>query len=308
MGYLWGVTRSRGHHRGGLAVIALVMALCAVMGGAAIATAASGSSFGPVTSIPPEEAKQPVYLDLGDSVGMWNNNRSYPNILAGHYRQAIPGLELVNMACSGETTESMMHNSTCAPGGSQLANAVAFLGSHRGDVALVTMSIGGNDVVECVSAPDPANCFTTNLATMKANLGYILDALRQAAGPSVPIVGMNVFDPLLGDWLGPKGARSEAMLGVSTVSQLDQAMDETYTAALSPIVNVQAAFDSTDMTHFVNSKWGRVPIAVAKACSLIDIGCEKGASELFGDDPNLAGAVVIAHAFEKSIGHLRPPA
>ena len=239
---------------------------------------------------------------------MWNNDRSYPNILTGHYRQDVPGLELVNMACSGETTESMMHNSTCAPGGSQLANAVAFLESHRGDVALVTMSIGGNDVVACVSAPDPARCFTTNLATMKANQDYILDALRQAAGPSVPIVGMNVFDPLLGDWLGPKEARSEAMLGVSAVSQLDQAMDEDYAGASSPVVNVEAAFDSTDMTHFVNSRWGRVPIAVARACSLLDIGCRKGASELFGDDPNPAGAVVIAEAFEKAIGHLRPPA
>jgi len=288
--------------------IVLFMAFCAVVGSSAIASAAAGGSSGPVASIPAGQAKQPVYLDLGDSVGMWNNNRSYPNILTGHYRQAVPGLELVNMACSGETTESMMHNSTCAPGGSQLANAVAFLQDHRGDVALVTMSIGGNDVVSCASAPDPASCFTTSLATMKANQEYILDALRQAAGPSVPIVGMNVFDPLLGDWLGPKGARSEAMLGVSAVSQLDQAMDEDYAAASSPIVNVEAAFDSTDMTHFVNSRWGRVPIAVAKACSLLDIGCRKGASELFGDDPNLAGAVVIAEAFEKAIGHLRRPA
>ncbi|HWE65859.1 MAG TPA: SGNH/GDSL hydrolase family protein, partial [Acidimicrobiales bacterium] len=99
-----------------------------------------------------------------------------------------PRLQLVNLACSGETTQTMMAHSLCAPGGSQLRNAVSFLRTHRGATALVTIDIGGNDVVNCVSAANSTTCFTKNLAVMKGQLTYILDALRQAAGPSVPIV------------------------------------------------------------------------------------------------------------------------
>jgi hypothetical protein len=171
-------------------------------------------------------------------------------------------------------------------------------------VALVTIDIGGNDVVGCVSASDPTTCFTQNLAVMKAQLTYILDALRQAAGPNVPIVGMNVFDPILGDWLGPKATRAEATTGVSAVSLLDSTMNADYIAAHSPVAKVEGAFDSTNMTHFVSSKWGRVPVAVDKACSLLDIVCHEGQAEAFGDDPNDAGAKVIAKTFEQAIGRL----
>ncbi|HWE65825.1 MAG TPA: SGNH/GDSL hydrolase family protein [Acidimicrobiales bacterium] len=259
-------------------------------------------------SIPPAQARQPVYLDLGDSVGMWNGERSYPNLVTAFFRKDLPRLQLVNLACSGETTQTMMAHSLCAPGGSQLRNAVSFLRTHRGAVALVTIDIGGNDVVNCVSAANPTTCFTKNLVVMKGQLTYILDALRQAAGPSVPIVGMNVFDPLLGDWLGPRASRTEASTGVSAVSMLDSTMSADYRAVASPVADVATAFASTDMTHFVSSRWGRVPVAVARACTLLDITCHKGQSEGFGDDPDGAGARVIARTFETTIGHLRPPA
>ena len=51
----------------------------------------------------------------------------------------------------------------------------------------------------------------------------------------------------------------------------------------------------------VHSHWGLVPLAVEKACALLDITCSKGQPEGFGDDPVAAGTVVIAHAFDNVI-------
>ena len=46
---------------------------------------------------------------------------------------------------------------------------------------------------------------------------------------------------------------------------------------------------------------------MASACTLLDIVCHQWSLIGYGDDPNDAGAVVIAHAFEKAIGRLPPP-
>jgi hypothetical protein len=248
------------------------------------------------------------YLSLGDSVGMWDGTRSFPYLLANRYsHSSVPGLRLIDMSCSGETTESMVKGSTCAPGGSQYDNAVSFVHAHRGHIALITISIGGNDVVPCISRPNAATCFTNGLATMKANISTIVAGLRRATGPHVPIVGMNVYDPLLGDWLAPGTGRSLAVAAVAGVGLLSRTMGQAYQAEASPIADVQAAYHSADLTHFVNSSWGRVPVSVASACTLLDIVCHQGSLIGYGDDPNYAGAVVIAHAFEKAIGRLDPP-
>ncbi len=240
------------------------------------------------------------YLALGDSAAMWNGDQSYPDVMAA--RHPRDHLQLVNMACSGETTSSMISGSTCAPGGSQYQNALAFLTSHRGSVALVTIDIGGNDVVGCINAADPPTCFVNGLATMQTNLASILAGLRKAVGPQVPIVGMNVYDPLLGDWLAPPGpARTLATEAIAGLTILNNDMDLVYEAASSPVADVQAAFYVQEMSQLVHSRWGLVPVAVRRACRLLDITCHRGAAEGFGDDPNPAGAVVIAHAFDRVI-------
>jgi hypothetical protein len=290
------------------------------------ASTATGASSGldPSTTIPlqyahngptptssttlPTGRRISYYLSLGDSVGMWDGTRSFPYLLARKYsHSSLPGLRLIDMSCSGETTESMVKNSTCAPGGSQYDNAVSFVSAHRGQVALITISIGGNDVVPCMSQPGAATCFSNGLSKMRANVSAIVAGLRSAAGPHVPIVGMNVYDPLLGDWLDPASGRSLAIAAVAGVGLLSKTMGQAYAAESAPVADVQGAFHSMDLTHFVRSPWGRVPVAVASACTLLDIVCHQGSLIGFGDDPNNAGAVVIARAFEKAIGRLAPP-
>jgi hypothetical protein len=266
---------------------------------------ATSSTEATTTTVP----RTLYYLSLGDSVGMWNGDRSYPYLLAAKYRVGeLSRLRLVDMSCSGETTSSMILHSTCAPGGSQYRNAVGFLRAHRGDVAIVTIGIGGNDLVPCAYAGAPASCVSNALKTMQANLAVILRGLRRAAGSDERFVGMNIYDPLLGDWLAPGTGHSFALAAVAGVKLLNADMEKSFASAAYSVANVEAAFNSNDLGHFVSSPWGRVPVAVDVACRLLDITCRVGGVEGFGDDPNVSGAVVIAHAFENVIGTLRPPA
>jgi hypothetical protein len=191
------------------------------------------------------------YLSLGDSVGMWDGIRSFPYLLANRYSHtSVPGLRLIDMSCSGETTESMVKGSTCAPGGSQYENAVSFVTAHRGHIALITISIGGNDVVPCMSHPNAATCFENGLPKMKSDISTIVAGLRRATGPDVPIVGMNVYDPLLGDWLAPGTGRSLAVASIAGVALLSKTMGQAYRAEAAPMANVEGAYHSADLTHF----------------------------------------------------------
>jgi len=262
-------------------------------------TALPGST---VDSIPPTQVTGPIYLALGDSAPIWDGNASYPNYIAAHYRSSVKGLELVNLSVSGETSGSMLSGST-GSSGSQQQQAVAFLYAHRNSVALITIDIGGNDVLACGSGSATSSCLQQTEATMASNLTTILTELRQAAGPSVPIVGMSYYDPYLGDWLAGGAARSTAVGSVSYLVSLNNLLAKTYQDAGARVANVQDAFQSTDLSTYVNSPWGQVPIAVQEACTLLDMSCRVG-EQAIGTDPTSAGAVVIAKAFETTIGIL----
>ncbi len=245
---------------------------------------------------------------------MWNGNASYPNRIAHYYSGAVSGLKLVDMACSGETTTSMLDGhspgrtvgATCPPRTAQYSRAISFLRAHKGSVVLITIDLGGNDVLECAHVPDAAHCFVTQLTVMQHNLAAILSGLRQAAGPNARIVGMTVYDPLLGDLLGPPGPqRTLAESAVAGLGTLNHDLEQVFAHASVPVADVADTFGATDLTHTVSSPWGQIPIGVDKACTLLDITCRVGATEGFGDDPNDAGDTVIAQAFEQKIGTLR---
>ena len=274
----------------------LLCGVCIALSTAGIALFVRGATAAPANM---------YYLALGDSVPVWNGNSSYPYLIASNYSSTNPGLQVVDMACSGETTGTMLANSLCAPAPqrSQQQEAVAFLQAHQGQVALITIDNGGNDLLPCVNGLTVnLSCIQQAESTMVQNLDTILNGLRQAAGPTVPIVGMNYFDPFLGDWLAGGSTQVEANLSVSIVTNLNTLLAGAYQKVGAPVADVESAFDTTDLTDMVSSPWGEVPVAVDKACSLLDIACTAGQTEGFGDDPNDAGAKVIAQAFEQTIG------
>ncbi|HTT85758.1 MAG TPA: GDSL-type esterase/lipase family protein [Acidimicrobiales bacterium] len=268
-----------------------------------------GTPFAPTISQstpgPPNIGPGPYYLALGDSVPMWNGVSSYPYDIASNYAAGDPDLEVMDLACSGETTSSMLNGPGCAPTPftSQMQEALSFLQQHQGSVALITIDIGGNDVVSCVSSSGiDQQCVTNAVSTMTSNLQSILSQLRQAAGPSVPIVGMNYFDPFLGDWLAGGAAQSAAIQTVSELSTFNGVLSQIYSQFNVPVADVFDAFETSDLTDIVSSEWGVVPVAVDNACMWLDIGCSAGQIEGFGDDPVDAGATVIANAFDQVIG------
>ena len=271
----------------------------------------TASTIAPVISHatpgPPDIGIGPHYLALGDSVPMWNGSQSYPYDILTNYA-ADRTLDIADLACSGETTSSMLSGPTCAPSPytSQMQEALAFLQQYGGNTALITIDIGGNDVVSCVSSTGiDQQCVTDAVATMTTNLKSILTQLHQVA-PSVPIIGMNYFDPFLGDWLAGGAAQTTAVQTVSALSTFNGVLSQIYSQFGVQVADVFGAFQTSDLTDMVSSQWGTVPVAVNDACTWLDITCTAGQSEGFGDDPNVTGAAVIAGAFEKVIGSSFP--
>jgi hypothetical protein len=238
------------------------------------------------------------YLALGDSVPVWNGRQSYPYLVLAHYKQTVRRLKLEDIGFPGATTGSMLI-------GSQYQAALHFLRAHRGHVALITMDIGGNDLVGCVRPTGiDQTCAGQALATINGNLATMLAGLR-AAAPRVPLFGMTYYNPFLGNWLAGGTARALTVATTPTLLALNHELTSLYGGA-KKTANVQGAFKATDFKTTVSSRWGRVPVAVQRACFWLDIDCEKGSLEGFGDDPNIFGAAVIAWAFEKKIGSLQP--
>jgi hypothetical protein len=250
------------------------------------------------------------YLALGDSLATGfaaDPGQGYVDLLAAHYRQRFPNLVLVNYGCSGETSSSIFQGSLCSFGGkSQADAAVDFLRAHPGHVVLVTVDIGGNDVVFCGDAGAAADCFDTALVKVDQNVATLMGRLRDAAGPAVRMYGMSYFDPLLNDWLlGPDG-QATARDTVAKTDILNQHLVADYAAAGVPSADVAGAFGVDDFT-LVSSSLGEQPRNVVNACQWLDIGCVVGGPEGFGDDAIDPGYQVIAAAFEGIIDFDAPP-
>src|SRR6204780_184207 len=168
------------------------------------------------------------YLSLGDSLSVGvqpdaagkspPTGQGYANQLYAALRVGDPGLRLVKLGCSGETTHTMIDGGICSyPAHSQLAEAVRFLRTHRGKVSLVTIDIGANDPDSCISRASlgaVVSCVTKSFPETVANLTKIMSSIRAAAGDKVRIVGMNYYVPALSQWRdGPLGQQLARLSG-----------------------------------------------------------------------------------------------
>jgi lysophospholipase L1-like esterase len=263
----------RPHPRGTRPVLAMLALALAVTLGAGPATAAPNSGRAPR-----------YYLALGDSLsrgvqpdpGGQNHptDQGYADDLAAVGRLVLPQLQLVKLGCeTEETTASMLGlvPSKCPyDHGSQLAEAEAFLRTHRGATVLVTIDIGANDLSRCINRPtgtiDMA-CVQSTFQQAPANLATILARLRAAAGPRVPIVGMNFYDPFLAAWLQGPAGQALARLSVQLVTQYNDLLEAAYQDAEVPVADVEAAFSTTNFTDLVTlPAIGPVPVNVARIC------------------------------------------
>jgi lysophospholipase L1-like esterase len=252
----------------------------------------------------------PYYLALGDSLSrgiqplpdgtLVPTNRGYVDDLYAIYRLKHPFLQLKKLGCSGETTTTMITGGVCDyTAGNQLAQAIAFIQTHR--VVLITISIGGDDVLHCISTTGDyeSSCVQNGVAAVGNNLPQIVSALRIAAGPTVPIVGANYYDPFLAAWvlLPPPAGTTLALDSLQFTLLLNTLLENIYTGFGVPVADVARAYRITD---FSNVPGFNLPLNVLLELAWTWIG----APPPRGPDihPNATGYAVIAGAFVRKIG------
>jgi lysophospholipase L1-like esterase len=234
--------------RGAIAAAAAA-AVAAVAAAAALTACSAPAKPGPVT----------YYLALGDSLSRGvqpdtvgdsvETPQGYPDLVYAQLHRDHPGLELVQLGCPGETTQTMIHGGICRyPGGSQLAAAVGFLRAHRGRIFLVTIDIGANDPEDCGSQPDPASLVSCvgQASEAATRLTTILTSLRAAVGPGVRIVGMSYYLPELAEWRHGELGHAVAWVSERLAVAYNGLLDSAYTHVGITVANVFGAFDTTD--------------------------------------------------------------
>ena len=221
-----------------------------------------------------EEEGGDTYLALGDSVAAGTQqplpftSNGYTDALARQVRASYGIDNFVNLACPGDDTAEVItgEGSICyGPGGflppggtSQLDAAVEYLTANPGDVDLITIVIGANDILKCdPSDPDVAVCVGEQLNVIATNLSVILTTLKTVA-PDVPIVAMNYYNPNLAFWLVDP-ALAEAALALT--APFNGTLEAVYGAFGVPVADVESAF-RTYQTG------GEVPLNVRSVCTL----------------------------------------
>lgn len=234
---------------------------------------------------------------IGDPADLYRTGAGYADQLLTMATSTFPKLSLVKLGCPGETTATMIDGGSCSyPHGSQLDEAVSFLRSHRPHVAFVTIDIGANDF----PCQDPS-CIAAGVASIQQHLPTILAALRDAAGPGVPIVGMTIYNPFLAAWLqGPDG-QATAQLSAAIMGQVNGLLRASFASFGMAVADVEGAFSSSDFATLVPVPGlGMVPLNVARICQWTWV-C---APPPLGPDnhANTDGYAVIAGTFAAALG------
>jgi len=302
------ILMARRPRAGGLAtaaalVLVAVLASCSSSGSSASTTngttgAASSSDAPAATTTTPTAgtattaaagAGARFYVSLGDSYaagyqpGQGSTTDGFAYQLVDEAGAQQHPLELANFACSGATTTSLLNDVGCpsvalgvgaAPYDSQtqIEAAEAFLQTHPGQVDLITVSIGGNDVTKCAQQADPVPCVTSAVSEVSTNLTTIVQRLRAAAGSDVLIVGTTYPDVLLGSWVsGNPSDQQLATLSVTAFKSLiNPTLQKAYESVGGQFVDVTAATGAygpmTDTTTV--DPYGVIPVPVAQVCDL----------------------------------------
>jgi len=226
------------------------------------------------------------YVSLGTSLSVGiqpgsdgvnqRTDNGYPDQLLEIIEPGFREIRLVKLGCPGETTVTMMSGGICDyPKGSQLAEAVQFLHAHKDKVELVTIDMGVNDIISknCIDGTNVDYlCIFDALDQVAVNLPAILSALRAAAHPDTPIVGMNYYNTFLAAWLtGPDG--QQLAMASAQLAQLlnDGVLGQIYNGFGVPVADVAGSFMSDDFTTLVEfpppGSGFFVPVNVALICS-----------------------------------------
>jgi lysophospholipase L1-like esterase len=254
------------------------------------------------------------YVSLGDSYSV-----GYQPVPGGAtpgyatYVAARTHLTLVNFGCAGATTTSLLQTVGCPdllphtaggqsyPTTTQAAAALAFITAHHGHIGLITVTIGGNDIVPCATKPNAASCVVTAASGISINVTALASQLRAAAGAKVPIIGSTYPDVILGSYVWPVHPPSATAISLAKLSVpafkaiINPTLAKSYAKSGGSFVDVTRASGAyTSLTRTVDTKtYGTIPVPVAAVCSLTWF-CARGNIHPRDAGYTLIGKLIVA--------------
>ncbi len=267
---------------------------------------------------PAAATTHPYELTLGDSYSIGyqpgiGGTPGYTGYLAGKL-----GLVPENFGCGGATTTSLLHSAGCGDPASQHAvaysgitqegAALQFIAAHKGQVKLVTVSIGGNDFDSCSTAACVNAAMPTMGKNVKSLVGSLNTALAKASDTGAKIIGLTYPDVDLGLVVYPtqppsSASESQARQSILAFDDLiNPTLKKAYlSVARASFVDVTSApykeatkgdDTSFSITEQV-SPYGTVPVAVGEVCQLTYF-CSQGNIHAHTAGYDFIGALVLA--------------
>ena len=168
-------------------LITLIGAVAITLFGLGVAPGVSQAA--PMTKKAPEL----YYLSLGDSYSVGYQT---PALVDGPgYTDKVAKkehMQLENFGCGGATTTSLLSAVGCGSAQQEVAHevlyptttqetaALDFIAAHPGQVGLITVSIGGNDVTACADQANPISCVVAAATTITTNVDKLVSDLNAA--------------------------------------------------------------------------------------------------------------------------------
>ncbi len=236
-------------------------------------------------SAPSTTAAASYYVSLGDSYAIGYQpdpsvslRLGYTHFVTAAERQRGHPVILANFGCGGATIGSLLTARGCrqpALGGisyrsvSQATAATRFIDAHRGHIAMITISVGGNNLADCGAAANSLTCLTRAIPDVADGVTTLVRSLHAAAGHNVPIVGLTYPNILLGAWVHhptskPMAALSSAAFKLAVNPALKRAYDDNG-ATFVDVTAASGAYAPIYRTTTVRP-YGRIPVAVADVC------------------------------------------
>ncbi len=192
--------------------------------------------------------------------------------------------------------------------GSQLGDAEAFLRAHPGHIAFLTIDIGINNVLGCVTASlgsilfqPPGSgidgtCVQNGMNEVSAELPQILGGLGSAY-PGLSIYGMDYYDGYLAGWLLGGSIQTLAQQSVTYVVSLNTLLAQIYGASGASMADPAVRFETTNFALTGSYLGMTVPQNVALICEWT-LMCVLQDSNVHTND---LGYAELADSFEQVI-------
>lgn len=241
-----------------------------------------------------------TYLALGNSLTTGeeasandDGQPGYPETIYQELKQHYPAIQFKNVGKSGETSTSLI-------AGGQLQDAIAFIVSERAAgrrVGLVTLGIGGNDMLAILTSPDQGqlafDTFKTNIETIVSQL--MAELRPDGEVPRGDLILMDYYNPYPNLGIPPTGEKLTDIWSV----QFNAAIKETAAKYNIPVAEVASSFSGNEAgLLFVNTEIYTNPLLLNPA--------DPNYAKNVDFHPRAAGHQVIAEQFLTASDYFAP--